>query len=121
MTAGIIEKAHEGKGLGHRFLRHIERNAVLLFLIPADEDNIKEKYQILLQELEAYNKQLIHKPRLLVITKSDMIDEEMESWIRPELPDDLPVMFISAVSGKGLVELKDRLWTMINEAREEEE
>lgn len=118
---GIIEKAHEGKGLGHRFLRHIERNAVLLFLIPADEDDIQDKYRILLKELEAYNKELVHKPRLLAITKSDLIDEEMEGWIRPTLPDDLPTIFISAVSGKGLVQLKDLLWTMINEAQGEEE
>lgn len=118
---GIIEKAHEGKGLGHRFLRHIERNAVLLFLVPADEDDINEKYRILLKELEAYNEELIHKPRLLAITKSDLIDEEMEGWIRPTLPDDLPTIFISAATGKGLVQLKDILWRMINEAQDEEE
>lgn len=118
---GIIENAHEGKGLGHRFLRHIERNAVLLFMIPCDEDDIVEKYEILLHELAAYNREMVHKPRLLAITKADLIDEEMEEWIRPTLPTDVETVFISAVTGKGLTKLKDILWQMLNEAIDEEE
>ena len=118
---GIIENAHEGKGLGHRFLRHIERNAVLLFMIPCDEDDIVEKYEILLHELAAYNREMVHKPRLLAITKADLIDEEMEEWIRPTLPPDVETVFISAVTGKGLTKLKDILWRMLNEAADEEE
>jgi len=118
---GIIENAHEGKGLGHRFLRHIERNAVLLFMIPCDEDDIVEKYEILLHELAAYNREMVHKPRLLAITKADLIDEEMEEWIRPTLPTDVETVFISAVTGKGLTKLKDILWRMLNEAADEEE
>lgn len=118
---GIIENAHEGKGLGHRFLRHIERNAVLLFMIPCDEDDIVEKYEILLHELAAYNREMVHKPRLLAITKADLIDEEMEEWIRPTLPTDVETVFISAVTGKGLTKLKDILWRMLNEAVDEEE
>jgi len=118
---GIIENAHEGKGLGHRFLRHIERNAVLLFMIPCDEDDIVEKYEILLHELQAYNSEMVHKPRLLAITKADLIDEEMEEWIRPTLPSDVETVFISAVTGKGLTKLKDILWRMLNETVDEEE
>lgn len=118
---GIIENAHEGKGLGHRFLKHIERNAVLLFLIPADEDDIPGKYKILEKELEAYNEELIHKPRILAISKSDLIDDEIEGWIKPTLPEGIPHVFISAVTGKGLVILKDMLWKMVSEAKEEEE
>jgi GTPase len=117
---GIIEKAHEGKGLGHRFLRHIERNAVLLFLIPVDEDDIGATYRILLHELAAFNEELLHKPRLLAISKCDMIDQEMEELIKPTLPEGVPHIFISAVSGKGLVELKDILWTMLESSAEEE-
>lgn len=118
---GIIENAHEGKGLGHRFLKHIERNAVLLFLIPADEDDIPGKYKILEKELEAYNEELIHKPRILAISKSDLIDDEIEGWLKPTLPEGIPHVFISAVTGKGLVILKDMLWKMVSEAKEEEE
>ena len=115
---GIIEDAHLGKGLGHRFLRHIERNATLLFCIPADADNITDSYQTLLNELEQYNPDLLDKPRLLAITKRDLIDEELEELLAPDIPDDLPHLFISAATGHGMVELKDRLWTYISDARE---
>lgn len=111
---GIIEKAHEGKGLGHRFLRHIERNATLLFMIPCDTDDIKKEYAILLNELKMYNEELIYKPRVLAITKADMIDEELKEMIEQELPDDLPVVFISSVAQTGLTALKDMLWKIIS-------
>ncbi|MCP3930481.1 MAG: GTPase ObgE [Bacteroidetes bacterium] len=111
---GIIEKAHEGKGLGHRFLRHIERNAVLLFLIPADTENIQKEYDILLHELEMYNEELVHKPRLLAITKSDLVDEELKELLRPEIPDNIPHLFISSVAQSGLMGLKDMLWEILN-------
>jgi len=112
---GIIEGASEGKGLGFRFLRHIERNSVLLFMIPADTHRtIKEEYAILLSELEAYNAELMHKPRVLAITKSDMLDEELENEMRQDIPSDLPVIFISSVAQRGLLELKDLLWKEIN-------
>jgi GTP-binding protein len=107
---GIIENAHEGKGLGHRFLRHIERNATLLFMIPCDTDDIKGQYKILLHELEMYNVELLHKPRVLAITKIDLIDDELLELIKPTVPDDLPVVFISAVAQKGIDKLKDVLW-----------
>ena len=111
---GIIEGASKGKGLGIRFLRHIERNSVLLFLVPADTSrSIKEEYQILLNELEQYNPELMHKPRVLAISKSDMLDEELVEEIKTDLPD-LPTLFISSVAQKGLVELKDLLWKVIN-------
>ncbi|KAA3633033.1 MAG: GTPase ObgE [Bacteroidetes bacterium] len=112
---GIIEKAHEGKGLGHRFLRHIERNATLLFMVPADADNIKEQYKILLHELKMYNEELLDKPRVLAITKSDLLDEELKELLEPELPEGIPFVFISSVAQKGLDELKDLLWKHINE------
>lgn len=112
---GIIEKAHEGKGLGHRFLRHIERNAVLLFMIPCDSDDIKRDYQILSNELAQYNEELLDKPRLLAISKSDMIDEELKQMLIPELPDGIEAVFISAVSGVGIVELKDKIWAILNQ------
>ncbi|MFT4761262.1 MAG: GTP-binding protein [Paraglaciecola sp.] len=112
---GIIEKAHEGKGLGHRFLRHIERNATLLFMIPADSDDIKKEYAILLNELKMYNEELLFKPRVLVISKSDMLDEEMTELLQPELPEGLPVLFISSVAQQGIKELKDLLWKVMNE------
>ena len=111
---GIIEKAHEGKGIGHRFLRHIERNAVLLFMIPADADDIKSQYKILLNELEMYNQELLHKPRLLAITKSDLIDEELKLLLQPDLPKDIDTIFISAVTNQGLTELKDLLWQKLS-------
>jgi GTP-binding protein len=116
---GIIEGASKGKGLGFRFLRHIERNSVLLFMVPADTSRtIQEEYQILLKELEAYNPELMHKPRILAITKSDMLDEELMEEMRKDLPK-IPFVFISSVAQKGLLELKDLIWTAINTDSEE--
>lgn len=112
---GIIEGASEGKGLGLRFLRHIERNAVLLFMIPADADDIRREYAILLNELNTFNPDLADKPRVLAITKCDMLDDELIEEMRQHLPDDLPAVFISSVSGTGLTELKDLLWRTIND------
>ncbi len=115
---GIIEGASEGKGLGHRFLRHIERNSMLLFMVPADADDIAAEYQILLNELQKYNPELLDKQRLLAISKSDMLDDElraeMAELLKSELPEGLPWMFISAVSGFGLERLKDRIWQDLN-------
>ncbi|MBO5234776.1 MAG: GTPase ObgE [Alistipes sp.] len=112
---GIIEGAHEGKGIGTRFLRHIERNSVLLFMIPADSDDIQKDYDILLGELTQYNPELLDKQRLLAITKCDMIDEELEEQMRPLLPKDIPAIFISSVSGYHITELKDMLWKALHE------
>ncbi len=112
---GIIEGASEGKGLGLRFLRHIERNAVLLFMIPSDADDIKREYEILSNELATFNPDLVEKPRVLAITKCDLIDEDLKEMLRPELPTDLPVVFISSVAQQGLTELKDLLWRTIND------
>ncbi|TDQ77281.1 GTPase ObgE [Sphingobacterium yanglingense] len=113
---GIIEGASEGKGLGIRFLRHIERNSVLLFMVPADTDRtIEEEYNILLNELTSYNDELLTKPRLLVVTKSDMLDEELEEQMKAELPKDIPYIFISSVANKNILPLKDMLWKVINE------
>lgn len=112
---GIIENAHLGKGLGLRFLRHIERNAVLLFMVPVDSPDISNEYHILLNELKMYNPDLMDKPRLLAITKCDLADDEYLSLIRPEIKIDVPFYFISAVSNKGLTELKDALWQKMNE------
>jgi len=114
---GIIENAHLGKGLGLRFLRHIERNATLLFMVPADADSIKEQYQILLRELLLYNPELLDKPRILAITKSDLLDEELKQMLQPDIPDELPHLFISSVAQQGLLELKDLLWDTINAHR----
>lgn len=111
---GIIEGASEGKGLGLRFLRHIERNAVLLFLIPADSDDIKRDYEILLKELKEFNPELGDKGRVLAISKSDLLDDELRDEISKELPEGIPTVFISAVTGQGLTELKDLLWREIN-------
>ncbi len=111
---GIIEGAAEGKGLGHRFLRHIERNSTLLFLIPADSDDIKKEYQILLNELKKHNPELLDKKRLLGISKSDMLDDELKEEIEKELPKEIPYLFISSVAQKGLTDLKDKLWEMLN-------
>lgn len=111
---GIIENAHQGKGLGTRFLRHIERNAVLLFLIPADTENINEEYEILLKELRLYNEELLDKPRFLAISKSDILDDEMKTLISEEINLDVEYMFISSVTHQGVQELKDRLWKMID-------
>lgn len=107
---GIIEGAAEGKGLGLRFLRHIERNAVLLFMVPTDSEDIRKEYGILLSELEKYNPEMLGKERILAITKCDMLDEEMIEQMRSELPVDIPTVFISSVSGLGLQQLKDMLW-----------
>lgn len=107
---GIIENAHKGKGLGIRFLKHIERNAALLFLVPADTDNILKEYEILLNELEAFNPELLHKKRILAISKSDIIDDELKGMIEAELDLDIPHIFISSVSTAGLIELKDLIW-----------
>ena len=112
---GIIEGASEGKGLGYRFLRHIERNSVLLFMVPADTDRtIREEYAILLNELTAYNPELADKPKLLAITKSDMLDEELEKEMEQELPEEVPYIFISSVTGKNILPLKDMIWKAIN-------
>lgn len=111
---GIIEGASEGKGLGLRFLRHIERNAVLLFMVPADSDDIKHDYEVLLNEVREFNPELADKSRVLAISKSDMLDDELRTEIAKELPDDLPSVFISAVTGQGIAELKDLLWREIN-------
>ena len=111
---GIIEGASKGKGLGFRFLRHIERNSVLLFLVPADTARtIKQEYEILLNELEDYNPELMHKPRILAISKSDLLDEELMNEMKQDLPA-IPYVFISSVAQKGLLELKDMLWKVIN-------
>lgn len=112
---GIIEGAAEGKGLGHRFLRHIERNSSLLFLIPADSDNIQKEYDILLNELRKHNPELLDKDRLLAISKSDMLDEELKTALEEEIPKDLPHIFISSLEQTGITELKDKLWVMLNE------
>jgi GTP-binding protein len=111
---GIIEGAHEGKGLGLRFLRHIERNAVLLFMVPADADDIGAQYTILLRELELYNPELMFKDRLLAITKSDLLDDELEAEMKKGLPANVPYVFISSVSGKGIQALKDLIWATLN-------
>lgn len=111
---GIIEGASEGKGLGLRFLRHIERNSLLLFMVPADTDDIVREYQILLNELAQFNPEMLDKERVLAITKCDLIDEELISMLEPNLPTDIPHVFISGVSGLGLQQLKDILWKELN-------
>ena len=111
---GIIEGAAEGKGLGHRFLRHIERNPVLLFLIPADSAGHKKEFDILVNELEKYNPELLHKQFVIAISKSDMLDEELTLAIKKELPEKFPHIFISSITGQGLIELKDLLWKVLN-------
>jgi GTP-binding protein len=111
---GIIEGAAEGKGLGHRFLRHIERNSVLLFVIPADSNDHRKEFDILLDELEQYNPELMHKNFLIAISKSDMLDDELQTAIVKELPTNIPHVFISSVTGKGLNDLKGLLWTELN-------
>ena len=112
---GIIEGAAEGKGLGHRFLRHIERNPVLLFLIPADSNDHKKEFEVLVNELEEYNPELLDKKFIIAISKSDMLDNELKDAIEKELPKNVPHIFISSVAQQGLVELKDMLWTALNE------
>lgn len=115
---GIIEGAHEGKGLGHRFLRHIERNSALLFMVPADTDDIAKEYNILLRELELYNPELLFKDRLLAVTKSDLIDDELEAEMKLTLPKGIPALFISSISGKGIMALKDLIWATLNKTEE---
>ena len=112
---GIIEGASEGKGLGLRFLRHIERNSLLLFTVPADSDDIAREYDILLRELRSFNPEMLDKHRVLAVTKSDMLDDELIHQLEPTLPQGVPHVFISSVSGLGLDQLKDILWTELNE------
>lgn len=112
---GIIEGAHTGKGLGLRFLRHIERNSILLFMIPADSENIQKEYAVLLNELRQYNPELLNKERVLAITKSDMLDEEMKEQMKADIPE-IAYLFISSLAQQGLVELKDLLWKKLNNA-----
>ena len=111
---GIIEGAAEGKGLGIRFLRHIERNPLLLFMVPADSRDIRAEYEILLNELRKYNPELLDKKRLLAVTKSDMLDDELMQALKQELPTDLPSVFISSVTQQGIRELKDLIWTNLH-------
>jgi len=111
---GIIENAHLGKGIGIRFLKHIERNALLLFIVPADTDNIKQEFLTLMNELEQYNEELLDKPRLLAISKSDLIDEELKEMLQVDLPQNIEVVFFSAVAQQGLQELKDKVWEIMN-------
>lgn len=111
---GIIEGAHEGKGLGLRFLRHIERNSILLFMIPSDSEDIKKEYEVLLNELKEYNPELIDKKRILAITKSDLIDQKLLANLQQQLPN-IPSVFISSVAGEGILELKDMLWNALQE------
>ena len=111
---GIIEGAHEGRGLGTRFLRHIERNSVLLFMIPADSDDIRRDYEILLGELTQYNPELLDKERLLAVTKCDMLDEELLGQMQPHLPEGIPSVFISSVTGLNIQRLKDMLWEALH-------
>lgn len=111
---GIIEGASEGKGLGLRFLRHIERNSLLLFMVPGDADDIRHEYDVLLNELAKFNPEMLDKQRVLAVTKCDMLDEELMEMLKPTLPDNLPCVFISSVTGMGIQELKDILWTELN-------
>jgi GTP-binding protein len=118
---GIIEGAAEGKGLGHRFLRHIERNSVLLFLIPADTADYAKEFNILLNELEQYNPELLHKRIILAISKSEMLDDELKAAVAATLPKEVPHIFISSLASQGIGKLKDMLWQALNEANEEAE
>ena len=111
---GIIEGASEGKGLGLRFLRHIERNSLLLFMVPGDTDDIKHEYEVLLNELRQFNPEMLDKHRVLAVTKSDLLDEELIDMLRETLPDDVPAVFISSATGYGLDTLKDLLWAELN-------
>ena len=111
---GIIEGAAEGKGLGHRFLRHIERNAVLLFLIPADSEDHKKEFEILMNELKEYNPEMLQKEFIIAISKADMLDDELKNFIKKELPKNIPQIFISSITHNGLTDLKDLLWNSIN-------
>lgn len=111
---GIIEGAAEGRGLGLRFLRHIERNSLLLFMVPGDTDDIRKEYEILLNEVGKFNPELLEKQRVLAVTKNDLLDDELQQMLSEDLPEDLPVIFISAVAQRGLTELKDILWKALN-------
>ena len=111
---GIIEGASEGRGLGLRFLRHIERNSLLLFMVPGDTDNIKKEYDILLDELKKFNSQMLDKHRVLAVTKCDLLDDELIEMLKEDLPQNLPVVFISSVTGQGITQLKDILWQELN-------
>ena len=113
---GIIEGAAEGKGLGYYFLRHIERNSILLFLIPADAPDIKKQYDILLDELRRYNPEMLDKDRIIAISKCDMLDDELKAELKEQLDNELPIpyTFISSVAQQGITELKDILWKMLN-------
>lgn len=115
---GIIEGAHEGRGLGLRFLRHIERNSMLLFMIPSDSKDIATEYEILLNELKQYNPELLDKERLLAVTKSDMLDDELKKEIKEHLPKQIPHIFISSLTGEGIPQLKDMLWKRLNSDEE---
>jgi GTP-binding protein len=115
---GIIEGAAEGRGLGHRFLRHIERNSVLLFVIPADSNDHKKEFTVLINELEQYNPELLHKQFLIAISKSEMLDDELKAAIQKELPTNVPHIFISSFTQQGLNDLKDLLWKALNEGQE---
>ena len=113
---GIIENAHLGKGLGHRFLKHIERNSILLFMVPADTEDIKKEFEVLLNECAQFNKDLLDKERLLAITKADLIDDELETMLREDgLPENIPTVFISSITGKNIQQLKDMIWKAVNE------
>ncbi|WBL21889.1 GTPase ObgE [Zunongwangia sp. HRR-M8] len=118
---GIIEGAAEGKGLGYRFLRHIERNSTLLFLVPADAEDVTKEYEILVDELRRYNPEMLDKDRLIAVSKTDMLDEELKAELKAELDENLPVpyLFISSVAQQGLTELKDKLWEMLNKDPED--
>ena len=120
---GIIEGAAEGKGLGYRFLRHIERNSTLLFLVPADAENVAKEYEILLDELRRYNPEMLDKDRLVAVSKTDMLDDELKAELKAELDENLPVpyLFISSVAQQGLTELKDKLWEMLNKDPEDKQ
>ena len=111
---GIIEGASQGKGLGLRFLRHIERNSLLLFMVPADSDDIRKEYEVLLNELRTFNPEMLDKQRVLAVTKSDMLDQELMDEIEPTLPANVPHVFISSITGMGLSVLKDILWEELN-------
>ena len=111
---GIIEGAHDGKGLGYRFLKHIERNATLLLMIPADSDNIMQEYKMLIAELAAFNEELLIKKMVLAITKSDLLDEELKNEVISEIKLDIPTVFISSVTSEGIAEMKDELWKQLN-------
>jgi GTP-binding protein len=112
---GILEGAHEGRGLGHRFLRHIERNPVLMMLIPADSADHRKEYDVLMNELAQYNEELLDKKMLVAISKADMLDDELKAAILAEMPADIPVQFFSSLTREGLQAIKDKLWILLND------